>query len=121
MDDAISHGFLAHAEALAEQAFLEPGFFPHSYIEILEAPLDLTAKTSEEIPLSRSRRRLRCFWLSFGRCFCCSFGHRRTPPSGKEIFLTQRKKVELQLSLIFVKSAEEKLLINHLDCGKAVS
>jgi hypothetical protein len=39
MDDAISRDFLAHAEAQAEQAFLEPGFFPHSHIEILEAPL----------------------------------------------------------------------------------
>ena len=39
----------------------------------------------------------------------------------KEIFITQRKKDGAALSLIFVKSAEEKLLINHLDCGKAVS
>jgi hypothetical protein len=34
---------------------------------------------------------------------------------------TQRKKDGAALSLIFVKSADEKLLVNHLDCGKAVS
>ena len=39
----------------------------------------------------------------------------------REIFITQRKKDGAALSLIFVKSAEEKLLVNHLDCGKAVS